>query len=134
MSQSAGQARSQKKFKRPRVRSADLIVLIVIGLLAVATFSVGFDQIFSWLYNPLVGTMIVIMIVEFLWLKSGDRTRLYKLENDRLRTKLRQDEELLKRAADLVQQAVTSAETETLKPLEWHAQATSLQKDITDRV
>lgn len=134
MSDSAAPARSRKKTRRPRVRTADLLVLIVVGILGVAVFNLGKDQIFSLLYNPIAGLIVLIMIIEFLWLKSGDRTRLYRLENDRLRTKLRKDEELLKRGRDLLHQAIESAESEQARPLEWHQQAISLQKDIDDRV
>ncbi|MCC6546800.1 hypothetical protein IT570_06485 [Candidatus Sumerlaeota bacterium] len=134
MTDSSAEPRLKKKGRRPRVGKADLLVFIIVGALAVVAFNLGRDQIFSLIYNPTAGLIVLIMIVEFLWLKSGDRTRLYRLENDRLRTKLRKDEDLLKRGRDLLHQAIESAEAEQARPVDWHQQATRLQKDIDDRV
>jgi uncharacterized membrane protein YciS (DUF1049 family) len=80
-------------------------------ILAFANFS--FSDIFGLLYHPVAGLLALVMIVEFLWLKSADRTRIYKLEIDRLRRQLRDDDTLLRETRAYLQLDDPSAEERT---------------------
>lgn len=122
---------SHRTSRRPRVRSADVIVVLIVGALAVTAFNFTLTEIVSFLYNPYLGLLLLVMIVEFLWLKSGDRTRIYRLENDRLRNRRAGDEELLKRANQLLEEPLSPGSGGSP---EWRRQAEDLRKDIEKRL
>ncbi len=132
----AGSGREGRRpSRRQHVRTTDLLILLILGVIIVVAFNVGFEQLFSLLYSPTAGLILLIVIVEFLWLKSGDRTRIYRLENDRLRTKLRQDEELLRQARELLGQATQPSDPPAAGTSpDWAQRAEKLKKDIDERV
>ncbi len=116
------------------MRTGDVVILLVLGVLAVALVTLGPGGILDALYNPIVGLILLVMIVEFLWLKSGDRTRVYRLEIDRLRTLRRRDEDLLHRARDTVNEALDSpAENPATQRADWRRRANELRKDLKER-
>jgi len=101
--------RAGRETKIPaRVRSGDvaLVVLIGGGLLLVWNFPLS--EIFGYLYHPVSGLVALLLIIEFLWLKSGDRTRIYRLEVERLRALRRTDEELLKQCRQVLSESNAS--------------------------
>jgi hypothetical protein len=80
-----------------RVRNGDVLLAIVIGAAIVLLVNFSLAEIFGFLYHPVAGLIALLLIVEYLWLKSGDRTRIYRMEVDRLRQLRRSDEDLLRR-------------------------------------
>jgi hypothetical protein len=70
--------------RRPRRKAFDALI----GLVFIALAGYGIyryhEEIFEAFYGPTAMIVMVIMVLEFLVLKSFDRTRLYRLENERL--------------------------------------------------
>jgi len=86
--------------RRPRRQAFDaLILLVILGLVGYGIYRY-FDEILEALYSRTAMVVLVIMVIEFLILKSLDRTRLYRIENRRL---------VRRRMADL--QAMREAES-----------------------
>ncbi len=72
------------RHRRPPRRAFDaLILLVILGLVAYGVFRY-FDDITKVLYSRTAMVVLLIMVIEFLVLKSVDRTRLYQIENRRL--------------------------------------------------
>lgn len=121
--------------RRIRVRSGDVIILLIIGVFVIAAINTSPGAVFDFLYSPTAGLILLIMILEFLWLKSGDRTRVYRLEIDRLRAQRRRDEDLLRRARDIIHQSVNNPATEEEgRPGDWRQRAVDVEKDIDHRL
>jgi hypothetical protein len=127
---------NKRPSRRRRIRSGDVIILLIIGALVVAAFNFSSAGDFiSFLYQPLVGIILLIIIIEFLWLKSSDRTRVYAIEIERLRSLRRKDEALLRETKKLLKQAVQHPETEEEgRPGDWHQKALNLSKDLDERL
>jgi hypothetical protein len=98
------------------VRSGDVALVSVIGgfFLLLANFSLG--EIVGYIYHPVAGLIALLLIIQYLWLKSADRTRIYRMEIDRLRGQRRRDEELLRQCRDLIE-ASASGDPESVAPL-----------------
>lgn len=112
------------------MRSGD-IALILLGFALIILLSRWHPtEIFAILYHPVTGLVLTIMIVEFLWLKSTDRTRIYRLESDRLRRLRAGDEALLRRAAEVLRERTTQvAESDA----DWAQRASEVARDIESR-
>lgn len=120
--------------RRRRVRAGDVIIILALAVLATALVTLGPREAVNLLYNPIAGLILLVMIVEFLWLKSGDRTRVYRLEIERLRTLRRRDEDMLQRARSVLGQALDAPpEDSPLQSPEWRRRATELRKDLEER-
>ncbi len=113
---------------RRRVRSGDVILVLLLGAVLFALFTFDFRQIFQVLYSPTAGIVLLVVIVEFLVLKSVDRTRLFRLEINRLRKWRRNDETLLRESRDILE-AQPSPEDD-----EWEARKEKLLKDLNQRL
>lgn len=86
--------------RRPPRKAFDaLILLVILGLIGYGVYRY-FDEILEALYSRTAMVVLVVMVIEFLILKSFDRTRLYRIENQRL---------VRRRMADL--QAMREAES-----------------------
>lgn len=118
-----------------RFRSGDLALLMLIGALVLVFVNYDPLEVLSFLYNPWVGIVIMLLLLEFLWLKSTDRTRIYRLEMDRLRDRARRDERLLRRARDLVSQGVEYPNGEADgRPGDWMQKAKDLRRELDERL
>lgn len=124
------------------MRAGDLVLIFVIVALLLLVAGIDFQNpgeivnfFFGLLFNPTAGLILLIVIVEFLWLKSYDRTRIYKLEADRLRELRKRDEKLLRRAREVIDQAVSNPETEEEgRPGDWLQRAKDTAEDIKERL
>jgi hypothetical protein len=98
-----------------RVRSGDVVLVTLLGAALLLIFNFSPSEIFSYLYHPVSGVIALLLIIQFLWLKSTDRTRIYRMEIDRLRRLRRADEDLLKQCRTAV--SAGSADSADIKPL-----------------
>lgn len=136
MAETSAQEAGRRTTRRARnVRSGDLVVLTLVGGLLLLFFNYDFYDIIGFLYNPWVGLVILLLILEFLWLKSTDRTRVYRLELDRLRDRARHDERLLRRAREVLDRGIRGPATEEEgRPGDWQRHAKDLLDDMEERL
>ena len=121
--------------QRWRVRGGDVVVVLFFLVILFSLFRYDPMEILSLLYHPVAGLVLLVMLVEFLWLKSGDRTRIYRIEIDRLRRTRREDEELLRRAREVVAEVVANPDPEDAnRPGDWRKRAINLRQDIDERL
>jgi len=69
--------------------------IIILGVLLLLTND--FDLFLSILYSPFSFLLLVVIILEYIILKGMDRSRIYKLEIQRLKQKRKKDMEWLQR-------------------------------------
>lgn len=120
--------------RRRRVRGGDVVVgLLFLGML-LSLFRFSVTDILALLYHPVAGLILLVVLVEFLWLKSGDRTRIYRIELDRLRRQRREDEELFRRAREVLVEAINSPEPESGRPGDWRRRAVAVRDDLDQRL
>ncbi len=116
------------------MRTGDVIILLVLAVLTAGLVTMGPGGLLDLLYHPVAGLIVLVMILQFLWLKSGDRTRVYRLEIERLRTLRRRDEELLHQARAVVNEALDApAEKPAAQKPDWRRRANELRKDLEER-
>lgn len=77
--------------RRPRFGSGEMIILIVIGVLILIVVTGNYARIIEAIYGPYTVLIAVIMLVEYLILKGGDRSDLYRRELEVARHKRRDD-------------------------------------------
>lgn len=120
---------------RRRVRTGDIIVVILFLAILLMVIQFDFTELFAIVYHPVAGLILLVVLIEFLWLKSGDRTRIYKIEIDKLRRGRRNDEELLRRARQVVDDALSQPDSgEKSRPGDWRRKAADLRKDMDERL
>jgi purine-cytosine permease-like protein len=77
--------------RRRAVTSAEILVIAAILLCIVLLFTGSFSTFFSILYSPFSFIILVVIITEYIILKGTDRSRIYRIEIDRLREKRKED-------------------------------------------
>lgn len=79
-----------------RVKNAWLIAAIVVVFLVGVVWSGRAGHILSFLYKPLSIVLIVVLTIEYILLKGRDRTRIYKIEVEKMQKKRDDDIELMR--------------------------------------
>lgn len=121
--------------RRSRVRSGDVVIVILVSVAAVILYNYTVSDILGFLYNKYVGLVVLLLMLQFIWLKSGDRTRVYYLEIEKLRARRRRDEELLRRANEVIDLAIKYPKPEAEgRPGDWLQKARDVVKDIRERL
>ena len=134
MSEEKG-GKSHSRRRRHRIRTGDLILVIIFAVVVLLFLRYEFTEIAALLFHPIAGLIVLIVIVQFLWMKSSDRTRIYKLESDRLRDLRRRDEALLRRTRDIIELSILFPDGEKQgRPGDWRQRAIDLKRDIDDRL
>lgn len=77
--------------RRHTLSAAEILILIAILLSVLLLFTGSFTTFLSILYSPFSFIIIVVIITEYIILKGADRSRIYRLEIDRLREKRKED-------------------------------------------
>lgn len=127
--------RSRSRGKKKRgPRSGDLFLVVIIAALLLVFFIKKPGEILQYFYNQTAGLILIIMVVEYLVLKSMDRTRVFQLENYRLRESRRADRQLLKRSRELIDERAEADADQWDEEDEkrWRKKANLLSEDIRD--
>jgi len=100
-----GRAAGEGRSRRPR--SGDIFFWLVLFGFILAILAFAFDAFtsedFAKLFiHPFSLILALVIVVEYVWLKSTDRTRIYRMENRRLRERRRRDLQTLRRARELL--------------------------------
>lgn len=90
-------------------------VLAEIALYAVALFCLAvlltqdLSVVLRFFYSPLAIILLVVIFVEFLIIKGGDRSRLYRIEIEKMRTREQQYVARQRRALEEIQRGLGAA-------------------------
>lgn len=90
--------------RRPRRKAFDALIGLVFIMLAGYGIYRYHQEIFEAFYGPTAMIIMIIMVLEFLVLKSFDRTRLYRLENERLVRRRVEDIKAIRKAEAILAQ------------------------------
>lgn len=82
--------RSRSRILLPRLGEILLLVVAVFCLAVLITQDL--KLVTRFIYSPLAVILLIVVFVEFLIIKGGDRSRLYRIELDRMRE--REDEQV----------------------------------------
>jgi purine-cytosine permease-like protein len=87
--------------RRPRrIHSSDLWVLLLFVAILFLFLSGTFENVLDVLYSRLAFVLIVVMLVEFLVLKTRDRSRFYRMQLQMTSNRRREDLRLLRETRD----------------------------------
>ncbi len=127
--------RASRLSKWQRSHSGDLFLIFIVFLFVILIFGFDAEKVADLLYNKTAGFILVIMVIEYLVLKSMDRTRIYGLENSRLREARRTDRALMKRARELLDEAAgTSSDDDEESPSDWNKRARDVAEELSQRL
>lgn len=122
-----------RKRKKRGARGGDVFLVVLILALGALLIAFRPTDLFQLLYNQTMGIILIVIVVEYLILKSMDRTRIYELENRRIREYRRSERALLKRCREvLVEGAELSPDVDEETRKRWNAKAEVLSDDIRD--
>ncbi len=133
-----GTAPKRPARRRRAPHSGDLFFLLAIFIIVLLVVLVGFQNLTGLLYSPIAGILLFVVVIEYLVLKSMDRTRVYQMENQRLRDLRRGDKLLLRRARDVIEDRL--ADTPTPNPDDpdekkrWRTRAEEIVSDIASSI
>ncbi len=126
-----------KSIRKNRRRRKSAIPWIVGMVVLFAAFLIYYQNwlwdVFEILYGPTAGVILILMVIQYLVLKSGDRTRIYRLEIERL-SRIRRNQEDLLRSTRTVLEPIVEGNTETVEEDErWNQQVQEIYKELKDR-
>ncbi|MDK2972959.1 MAG: hypothetical protein PWP23_2714 [Candidatus Sumerlaeota bacterium] len=128
--------RRSRRSRRQRrtAHSGDIFLIVLVFLIVIIAIIFDPQKLFELLYNKFAGLLLIVMAIEFLILKSMDRTRVYQMENARLREQKRVDRLLLKRSIELLREAdAKDALKDDEARLRWKTKADVLAEEIRER-
>ena len=111
----------EKKTQAPPIRISTLEVVIVflITLCVLMLVTNNVESFFRLLYNPVSFLILVIVLAEYIVLKSADRTRIYRIEVDQLRSRLLEQvkaQHQIEQAIDDIEDIIHDIETRHKDP------------------
>lgn len=113
---------------RRRWRDASFLLLVLgLGTLVVYLSPI---RILEALTSRTALLIYIIMVAEYLFIKSTDRTRIYRLENQRLRDRRRDLEELTRDLGAAIDQAAPLVGNGEGAANEWQAVAEKLRQRL----
>lgn len=134
-------AREEKRRPRRRRRgrgrphSGDLFLALLVFVIVLVFVIFEPKDVVYTLYNRTAGLILIIMVVEYLVLKSMDRTRVYQLENMRLREQRRSDRQTLRRAKEALDEGMRAEICrDEQAQVRWKAKAEVLSEEIGDKL
>ncbi len=71
-----------------RISALEVIIICLICLCILLLVTNNVESFISMLYSPVAFLLLVVILVEYIILKSADRSRIYKIEVDKLRGRL----------------------------------------------
>jgi hypothetical protein len=92
-------ARLQKRTRKrspASVKNAWLITAIAVVFLIGVVWSAGPQRTIEFLYEPTAIVILVLVLLEYIVLKGRDRSRIYRIELEKMRDKRHQDIEFLR--------------------------------------
>ena len=123
-----------RRRRRRRPYTGDMFFVFLIFLIALILMVYGFRETVSTVFSPTAGVILLIMVIEYLVLKSMDRTRIYQIENMRLREQRRTQRQSLKRSRDLIDEGLRVIDSEDEQArLKWKSRAEVMSEEIRDR-
>lgn len=122
----------RRKRKKRRPRSGDLFFVVVLFFLILTFVVWSPGEVIRLLFNETAGLVLIVIVVEFLILKSMDRTRVFQLENIKLREARRGDRALLKRAREALSEVDKASDSESAQA--WKENARKLADEIKDNI
>ena len=85
------QSQQGRERRRRTVSAAEILFLVAILLCVLLLFTGSLSTFLSILYSPFLFIILVVIITEYIILKGADRSRIYRIEIDRLRDKRKED-------------------------------------------
>lgn len=79
------------KPRRLRLRSGEMMIIIIVALLVLIGLTGNFSRIVEWLLAPYTAFIAIVMLVEYLIIKGADRSRIYHRELQGLRSRRKED-------------------------------------------
>ncbi len=129
----------RRRARRRTPNSGDLFFLLALFSLMLVVVLVGFRDLTSLIYSRWAGIILLITVIQYLVLKSMDRTRVYQMENQRLRDLRRADRLMLRRARDIIEDRLAAeppppAAEESEEKTRWRARAEEVVSDIAGSI
>jgi len=119
-----------KSSKNPS-RSGDIFFFIVVFMIIIIAIQFERDTLLDILFNPYTGLILIIMVAEYLFLKSFDRTKVYERENQRYQAQNRQFRKRLIKAKSLLKEtAEQNYEESSEEDVKLKTRAGDLAEDI----
>lgn len=126
--------RNERALRRRRLRTGDIMLLLFLAVVVGAFLYLDQARVVGFLYSPWAVLIGLLLIGQYLLLKSGDRTRIYHMENARLRRRREADGKLLERARLLLKEGIDGPLTEEEgRAGDWRTRARDLMKDLDER-
>lgn len=118
--------------REPRgTRRADALTVLVLALVAIVLAIINREALLGALASRYTAVAVLSVVITLLVVKSGDRTRIYRLEAQQLRRQRRELMRLLAETRAVLRSGVEAPRTEEEgRPGDWHRRAKDLIDDI----
>ncbi|MBM3335759.1 hypothetical protein FJY63_13965 [Candidatus Sumerlaeota bacterium] len=96
--------RRSRKQMLPRV--AEIVLFLFAAFCIVILVTQDFHLVTSFLFSPFALFLLVVIFVEYLMIKSGDRSRLYLIELERMRKRDQEHIAMTRRALEEIERCL----------------------------
>ncbi|KPL09567.1 hypothetical protein AMJ85_06485, partial [candidate division BRC1 bacterium SM23_51] len=97
-----------RRARRVWLRTGEIILLAVAAFCLVVLVTQDLSLVTGLLYSPLAIVLLVVVFVEYLIIKGGDRSRLYLLELERMHEREQEHVAQTRRALEEIRGALES--------------------------
>ncbi|MDX2175978.1 MAG: hypothetical protein SF028_05860 [Candidatus Sumerlaeia bacterium] len=115
---------------RPRNRALDATVFLVILALGGAVVYISPYNIAESILSPYGAFVVIVMVIEYLVIKSGDRTRAYQFENSKHKEQRRKLDRALREAEALLGEIPVEGDDAAPIPKEVRARIVALREKL----
>jgi hypothetical protein len=101
--------KEQPSVKRVWPRAGEIILLLIAAFCVLVLLTQDFGLVTRFFYSPLAIILLIVVFVEYLIIKGGDRSRLYLIEIERMREREQEQVARTRRALEEIQRLRASA-------------------------
>jgi amino acid permease len=101
--------KEQRSPTRVWPRAGEVILLLIAAFCLLVLLTQDFGLVTRFFYSPLAIILLIVVFVEYLIIKGGDRSRLYLLELERMREREEEQVARIRRACDEIRRLRTPA-------------------------
>jgi len=105
MAETANQ-KAQRSTKRVWPRMGEIILLVIAAFCILVLLTQDLGLVTRFFYSPLAIILLIVVFVEYLIIKGGDRSRLYLIELERMREREQEHVARTRRALEEIHRAI----------------------------
>jgi len=121
--------KERRMVKQAWPRAGEIVLLVIAAFCALVLLTQDFGLVTRFFYSPLAIILLIVVFVEYLIIKGGDRSRLYLIEIERMREREQEQVVRMRRALEELDR-LRAAVTPSGQPASSDPPATNIEEGL----